>query len=169
MSASSEPGGTGTSSQKVEQVWETPSPDEIVALTAAHVEAMETTDVDEVWVQAGMHHVMLRTVGRRSGKEHRVALPFWRGPDGVRVVVASFAGSVEHPSWYRNLSDATANPEVLVKVQEGAFWSVPEILDGDDYTSTWEGLVADRAWYADYQAKTDRRIPLVRLPETRPA
>jgi hypothetical protein len=30
-------------------------------------------------------------------------------------------------------------------------------------------LVADRAWYDDYQAKTARRIPLVRLTETRPA
>ena len=49
------------------------------------------------------------------------------------------------------------------------FGSVPEILDGDDYTRTWAGLTADRAWYDDYQAKTERRIPLVRLPETRPA
>jgi hypothetical protein len=49
------------------------------------------------------------------------------------------------------------------------FWSSPEILDGEDYERTWQGLTADRAWYNDYQAKTDRRIPLVRLPETRPA
>ena len=44
-----------------------------------------------------------------------------------------------------------------------------EIPDGNDYAQTWAGLVADRAWYDDYQAKTSRRIPLVRLPETRPA
>ena len=30
-------------------------------------------------------------------------------------------------------------------------------------------LVEDRAWYADYQKRTDRTIPLVRLEESRPA
>lgn len=134
-----------------------------------HVQAMETSDADEVWQQAGMHHVLLRTIGRKSGKEHKVALPYWRDPEGHRIVVASFAGFDQHPSWFVNLADRDANPEVLVKVQGGAFWSVPEILDGDEYTRIWELLVADRAWYADYQARTDRRIPLVRLPETRPA
>ena len=44
-----------------------------------------------------------------------------------------------------------------------------DILDGDEDTRNWAGLVEDRAWYADYQAKTARRIPLVGLPETRPA
>jgi hypothetical protein len=59
---------------------------------------------------------------------------------------------------------------VLVRAQGGsAFWSEPEILDGDEYDRVWELLTADRAWYDNYQAKTDRRIPLVRLPETRPA
>lgn len=157
------------SSQKVDQAWETPSADEIVTLTAAHVQAMETMDIDEVWVQAGMHHVMLRTIGRKSGKEHKVALPTWRDPQGRRVVVASFAGAEKDPSWFVNLADRDANPEVLVKVQGGEYWSVPEILDGAEYDETWALLNADRAWYNGYQAKTDRRIPLVALPETRPA
>jgi deazaflavin-dependent oxidoreductase (nitroreductase family) len=157
--------------QYVEQVWETPSHDEIVQLTAAHVEAMESMDdVDEVWQQAGMHHVLVRTIGRKSGKEHKVALPTWRDPEGRRVVVASFAGSKGHPSWYLNLSDRAANPEVLVKAQGGtAFWSEPEILEGDEYDRIWGLLTADRAWYETYQGKTSRTIPLVRLPETRPA
>jgi deazaflavin-dependent oxidoreductase (nitroreductase family) len=162
---------TERSDQYVEQVWETPTHEEIVQLTAAHVEAMESMDdVAEVWQQAGMHHVLLRTIGRKSGKEHKVALPTWRDPEGRRVVVASFAGSTAHPSWYLNLSDRQANAEVLVRAQGGqAFWSEPEILEGDEYDRIWGLLTADRAWYDNYQAKTDRRIPLVRLPETRPA
>jgi deazaflavin-dependent oxidoreductase (nitroreductase family) len=156
-------------SQKVEQVWETPSLEEIPVISRMHVEAMESSDDDMVWVQAGMHHVVVRTIGRKSGNEHKVALPTWRDPDGHRIVVASYAGAPQHPSWFLNLRDRDANPEVLCRVQSGAFWSRPEILDGDDYDRTWAGLVADRAWYTDYQAKTERRIPLVRLPETRPA
>jgi len=151
----------------VEQAWETPSLEEIPKISRMHVEAMERSDDDMVWVQAGMHHVLVRVVGRTSGKEQKVALPFWRDPDGNRIVVASYAGAAQHPAWFLNLQ---ANPEVLVRVQGGRrFWSHAEVLDGEDYARTWEGLTADRAWYNDYQAKTDRRIPLVRLPETRPA
>jgi deazaflavin-dependent oxidoreductase (nitroreductase family) len=155
--------------QKVEQDWETPSLEEIPKISKMHVEAMESTDDDAVWVQAGMNHVLIRTVGRKSGAEHKVALPYWRDPDGNRVVVASYAGATNHPSWFLNLRDHEANPEVLVRVQGGRFWSRPEILDGAERDRIWNLLVEDRAWYADYQARTNRTIPLVRLPETRPA
>ncbi len=158
-----------TESQKVVQQWETPSLEEIPVISRGHVQALESTDDDEVWIQAGMHHVVVRTVGRRSGQEHKVAVPIWRDPDGVPVVVASYTGAPSHPSWYLNLSDRTANPEVLVRTQSGQYWSVPDVLEGEEYDRIWDLLIADRAWYGDYQGKTSRRIPLVRLPETRPA
>jgi deazaflavin-dependent oxidoreductase (nitroreductase family) len=157
-----------TESQRVEQHWETPSNDEIVAISHQHVEAMESSDDDAVWFVAGMHHVVVNTIGRKSGNEHRVALPIWRDPDGHRIVVASFAGAPQHPSWFLNLRDRS-EPEVLCRVQGGRYWSVPEILEGDERDRVWQMLIADRAWYDNYQAKTDRPIPLVRLPETRPA
>ena len=149
--------------------FEEPPREEIPGISKMHVEAMESSDDDAVWTPAGMHHVVLRTMGRKSGKEHKVALPFWRDPDGQRVIVASFSGAPQHPSWYLNLSDREANPEVLVRVQGGSFWADPQVLEGDDYDRTWAGLTADRPWYDDYQSRTDRRIPLVRLVELRPA
>ncbi|HEY2430870.1 MAG TPA: nitroreductase/quinone reductase family protein [Acidimicrobiales bacterium] len=156
-------------SQRIEQSWTTPSQDEIPVLSRAHVEAMEASDSDAIWNQVGMPHLLLRTIGRRSGREHKVALPTWRDPEGVRVVVASFAGAPSHPAWFVNLRDREANPEVWCKVREGAYWSVPEILSGAERDRVWALLTADRAWYDDYQARTARAIPLVRLPETRPA
>lgn len=149
--------------------FEEPPREEIPGISRNHVAFMESTDDDQAWVLAGMHHVILRTVGRRTGREHKVALPFWRDPEGNRVVVGSFSGAPQHPSWYLNLSDRTANPEVLVRVQTGTFWADAQILDGEDYERTWAGLTADRPWYNDYQSRTDRRIPLVRLVELRPA
>lgn len=155
--------------QHVEMLWETPTHDQIVDITKGHVSALESSNADEVWVQAGMHHVMLRTIGRKSGNEHKIALPYWRDPEGVRVVVASFAGHEKNPSWFVNLRDREANPEILVKVQDGEFWSVPDILEeGPGHDRIWELLCDDRAWYRNYQKKCDRTIPLVRLPETRP-
>jgi deazaflavin-dependent oxidoreductase (nitroreductase family) len=153
-------------SQQASRAFETPSKDEIVAISAQHVAMMETSDADDTWIWVGMEHLLLHTVGRRSGKVHKVALPFWRDPDGHRVVVASFAGNPTDPAWFLNLSDRKANPDVLVKVQGGSFRTVPQILDGDDHDTTWAGLVADRPWYDDYVAKAGgRRIPLVRLAE----
>jgi len=145
-----------------------PSRDEIPKISADHVKAMESTDDDAAWLIAGMHHVVVHTIGRKSGKEHKVALPFWSDGDGHRVVVASFAGAPQHPSWYLNLADKEANPEVRIRVQGGLFWADAQILDGDEYTATWAGLTADRPYYDDYQTRTDRRIPLVRLVELRP-
>jgi deazaflavin-dependent oxidoreductase (nitroreductase family) len=157
----------GRRDQRATRAFETPTPEQIVEISATHVAMMETSDADDTWIWVGMEHLLLHTVGRRSGKLHKVALPFWRDPEGQRVVVASFGGSPKDPAWFLNLSDRNANPDVLVRVQGGRFRSVPEILDGQEYDATWAGLVADRPWYAGYVEKAGgRRIPLVRLSET---
>lgn len=143
--------------------FEEPEFEKIAKISRKHVAALEQTDDDSVWILAGMNHVVLTTIGRRSGREHKVALPFWLDPDGHRIVVASYAGAEQHPAWYLNLSDRAANPRVHVRVQGGTYWSEPQVLDGADYEATWKALVADRPHYADYRTRTTRRIPLVRL------
>ena len=140
-----------------------PPREQIPAISRAHVSALESTDADVVWVAAGMRHLVLRTIGRRSGNEHKVALPYWLDPEGNRVVVASFAGADNHPSWFLNLSDREANPEVLVRTQRGSYWCTPEILEGEEYDRIWAALVADRPFYDDYRTRTTRTLPLVRL------
>jgi deazaflavin-dependent oxidoreductase (nitroreductase family) len=155
-------------SQKNEPFDEPPI-EQIPGISRGHVAAMEQSEDDMVWIGAGMHQLMLRTIGRKSGKEHKVALPYWVDDNGDRVVVASFAGAAQNPAWYLNLTDRSKNGEVLVKVQGGAFWAEPEILDGDEYARIWDALTVDRTYYADYQTRCERRIPLVRLVERRPA
>ena len=98
-------------SQKSEP-FEEPPREEIPGISRGHVADMESSDADEVWCIAGMHHVVLHTIGRKSGNEHKVALPFWLDEQGNRVIVASFSGAPDHPAWYLNLSDRDANPEV---------------------------------------------------------
>ncbi|HSA53334.1 MAG TPA: nitroreductase/quinone reductase family protein [Yinghuangia sp.] len=142
------------------------SADEIVAFTKEHVKGMESSDDDEWWLLAGMRHVLIHTVGRKTGNVHKVALPYWEDKNGDRIVVASFAGAEKNPSWFVNIADRQANPTLLVRVQGGTYWSEHQILDGDEYTETWAALTADRAFYADYQTRCTRRIPLIRLPET---
>ena len=73
-----------------------------------HAQAMETMDDDMVWVGAGMHQVIVYTIGRKSGNEHKIVVPVWYDDDGHRIVVASYAGAEKHPHWYLNL--ATRRP-----------------------------------------------------------
>lgn len=113
--------------------------------------------------QRGMDHVLLTTVGRRSGEPHTVCLPIWLGAGGVPIVVASYAGAQRHPAWYHNLRDHGANPTVSVVNRADRYDAHAEVLEGDARAAEWEALVADRPFYADYQAGTDRTIPLVRL------
>jgi deazaflavin-dependent oxidoreductase (nitroreductase family) len=115
----------------------------------------------------GMRHLLLRTVGRKSGRPITVCLPYWRDEQGRRVVVASFAGAPRNPAWYHNLADSQANPEVLVRDGARRFWCRCEIPKGEERDALWARLIVDRPFYADYQARTGRRIPLVRLVEVR--
>ncbi len=143
--------------------------DQIAGISRMHVQAMESSDADEVWVGAGMQQLILRTVGRKSGNEHKVALPYWLDRDGNKIVVGSYAGAKDHPHWYLNLADRDANPEVLVRTRGGSQWAEAEVLDGDEYKRIWDALTTDREFYREYQTRTDRQLPLVRLLDRRPA
>lgn len=145
--------------------FETPTEDEIVELSKMHISVLESSNNDLVWVAAGMFHVLLTTIGRKSGIERKTPIPYWRDANGHRIVVASFAGADKNPSWFHNLADKVANPTIAVRERDFVYRSDAEVLEGDDYAATWAALTADRPFYNNYQAKTARRIPLIRLPE----
>jgi deazaflavin-dependent oxidoreductase (nitroreductase family) len=149
--------------------FETPERSTIRPTTHQHVAAMEASNDSAIWIAAGMKHLLLRSNGRRSGAVRKAALPFWEDDGGHPIVVASYAGAPDHPAWYLNLSDRRANPEVIVRIRGDAFWAEAQILDGAEYAETWEMLTRDRPYYRDYQALTERRIPLVRFVRKRAA
>lgn len=164
-----EPTAEAAGSSQANTKFVEPPREQIPDISRAHVAALESGAAEEWWTAAGMSHVILRTVGRRTGNEHKVALPYWLDSDGTRVVVASFAGAAQHPSWYLNLTDREKNGEVLVRVQEGAYWAEPELLDsGPEFERLWAALTADRPFYVGYTKRTTRTIPVVRLRELRP-
>ena len=107
----------------------------------------------------GMPCIILRTIGRRSGKPHTVCLSYL--PDGESmVVVGSFGGARHHPAWYHNLR---ANPDVVVQDRKRVFAAKARTLTGDEREAVWEDRIASAPRYARYQARTEREIPLVRL------
>ncbi len=78
--------------------------------------------------------------------------------DGEYALVASMGGAPKHPVWYFNLrADPTA-----VMIQDGPepFDAEVREVEGDERAEWWERSVAAFPPYADYQQKTERRIPV---------
>jgi deazaflavin-dependent oxidoreductase (nitroreductase family) len=112
---------------------------------------------------AGAHLLLLTTVGAKSG-EKRIS-PVMYFPEGdTRIVVASKGGAPENPAWYHNL---LAQPAVHVEASvEGGIEEydavaspLPESLRAPKYEEI--GRLAPG--FAEYQTKTDRKIPLIVL------
>ncbi|MEU3738149.1 MULTISPECIES: nitroreductase family deazaflavin-dependent oxidoreductase [unclassified Streptomyces] len=111
----------------------------------------------------GVTCLLLDYRGRRTGQWRRTVLIYGRDGDDY-LVVASNGGNDEHPLWYRNLVD---EPDVRLRVgTEERFAARAETLSAEEKARVWPGLVELFAPYADYQAKTDRDIPVVRLSRT---
>lgn len=112
-----------------------------------------------------MQNLLLRGTRRKAGSPFAVCLPYWVDDTGSRIVVASFAGGPKHPAWYHNVKDTTANPTVRIRDGKQVFTARVQILEGEEYERIWPLLCADRPFYGRYQARTERRIPLVRILE----
>jgi deazaflavin-dependent oxidoreductase (nitroreductase family) len=113
---------------------------------------------------AGKPGILVRTIGAKSGKVHTVCLPCVRDGDD-RLIVASYAGGPRNPAWYHNLR---AHPEIVVRDRRRVFMARAEVVGENDRPRVWQLVVDDAPWYADYQTRTTRLIPVVRLVETGP-
>ncbi len=100
--------------------------------------------------------VILTSRGAASGKIRKT--PLMRVEhDGIYAVVASQGGAPTHPLWYFNLM---ADPRV--ELQDGPVTSdrTAREVTGAEKAAWWDRAVAAYPDYADYQARTDRQIPV---------
>ena len=78
--------------------------------------------------------------------------------------MASKAGAHTHPSWYHNLLD---NPQVSVQRWSGdtleSFEATATPAEGEERDRLFAQIVARPPGFGDYQTKTSRVIPVVRL------
>jgi deazaflavin-dependent oxidoreductase (nitroreductase family) len=111
----------------------------------------------------GMTLLYLTTVGAKSGIEREIPLAYFQDPDDVNawLIVASLGGAANNPAWYHNIA---ANPDrVRIQVNGQGHRVVAEQLEGERRARAWRQITADQQRYADYQEKTDRQIPVLRL------
>lgn len=106
--------------------------------------------------------LLLTTTGRRTGRAHTVPLLYLRDDDRY-VVFASWGGRDTHPEWYLNL---LASPSGVVRVRRERLPVEARTADDEEHAAWWPRAVDAYGGYAAYQAKTDRRIPVVFLEPT---
>ena len=103
--------------------------------------------------------LLLTTTGRKSGRRHTTPLAYQ--PDGEKIYVfGSFAGGPRHPAWYHNL---VANPDVTVEVGPDTIDATAVVLEGDERDRVFEKQKRAIPNFAEYEEKTTRVIPVVRL------
>lgn len=110
-------------------------------------------------MRGGAECVVLWTRGRRSGKVRKS--PLIRVTDGERyAAIASMGGQPQHPDWYGNL---LADPDVTLQDGPAVRDYRARVLEGEEKAAWWARATEVWPAYDEYQARTDRVIPLVLL------
>ena len=103
--------------------------------------------------------LLLTTTGRSSGRPHTIPLLYLRDEPDV-LVIASWGGRDYPPDWYLNLR---ADPDVTVQIDGTTWRGVSAELIEPQRSEWWEHAVAAYDGYAEYQTRTERLIPIVRI------
>ncbi len=104
----------------------------------------------------GIPVIIVTMKGHKSGKVRKIALMRVEH-EGEYALVASKGGAPAHPGWYHNI---VADPDVMVQDGPEPFATTARLVTGEERAAWWERSVAVFAPYAEYQAKTDREIPV---------
>ena len=132
------------------------SPSEYVSNQARQYVASEGTDVDHPFAK---RLVLLYFRGRKSGQVRRV--PLVCVEDGVDLlIVASKGGADHHPTWYLNID---ADPNVWIRNKADFYEARATTLEGEERAAAWAKIVETMPFFGDYEQKTDRVMPVVRL------
>jgi deazaflavin-dependent oxidoreductase (nitroreductase family) len=103
--------------------------------------------------------ILVTTTGRKSGKPRTAPLIYLEDGNDL-VIVASKGGMPHHPAWYRNLE---ANPDVEVEIGSERRQMRARRASDEEKAELWPRLTQIYRDYDDYQARTDRNIPVVVL------
>ena len=108
---------------------------------------------------AGINMVLVHHTGARSGTE-RVAPLVYRSEGDGWVIFASKGGAPDNPDWYHNLK---ANPDTTIEVGSETVEVTATEVTGADRERIWEAHKVESPQFAEYEANTDRIIPVILL------
>jgi deazaflavin-dependent oxidoreductase (nitroreductase family) len=105
----------------------------------------------------GANMILVHHTGARTGTE-RVTPLVYRVEGERWAIFASKAGAPDNPDWYHNLK---ANPNTVIEVGTETIEVTAAELTGDERNRVWESQKAEVSQFAEYEASTDRIIPVV--------
>ena len=104
--------------------------------------------------------LILHNTGAKTGQQ-RVNPLVYATHEGRYAVAATKGGAPTHPHWLLNVQ---ANPDVTVEVGTETFPAKATIVeDGPARDELYGKLAAIMDQFAEYETKTDRRIPVILL------
>ncbi len=107
----------------------------------------------------GTPMLLLTTTGRKTGRKHTTPLVYLEDGDDI-VVIASNGGSDRDPQWWLNLK---ANPQALIQVRNKRRKVQAEAAAGEERSRLWAEITRRYGQYRQYERRTSRVIPVVRL------
>ncbi|MGW1864323.1 nitroreductase/quinone reductase family protein [Streptomyces mauvecolor] len=108
--------------------------------------------------------LLLTTTGAKSGAPHTVPLACVRDGDRL-MIVGSNLGAPSHPDWYHNL---LAHPTVRVELAAERFEAIAVPAEGARRERLFARVVQVAPGYGEYQAGTERTLPVVVLERPEP-
>jgi len=107
----------------------------------------------------GVPVLLLTVEGRKSGVAHTTAVSYFKD-GGCFVVTGSAGGAPSEPQWFRNLRHAN---RAVIEVGPQRTDVTVSIAGADEHKVLWEKLIAGAPFFAKYQTKVEREIPMAVL------
>lgn len=106
--------------------------------------------------------LLLTTTGRKTGRTYTTPVTYLADGNGY-CVFASKGGAPEHPAWYLNL---VANSRAIVEMGTDRFEAQATVVGPDERNTLYRKQASLYTQFTDYERKTARTIPVVRLTRT---
>ncbi|HUQ00767.1 MAG TPA: nitroreductase family deazaflavin-dependent oxidoreductase [Aeromicrobium sp.] len=104
--------------------------------------------------------LLLHSTGAKSRRERVNPMMYQDLGSGRLAVFASYAGMDVNPAWFHNL---VANPDVTAEIGTEVREFRARVADAAERDPIWAKQKSDYPGFAEYEAKTDRVIPVVIL------
>ena len=104
----------------------------------------------------GLPVVLIGMKGAKSGKPRTVALMYVPHKDGV-IIVGSQGGAPKSPVWVKNLE---AHPEIEAQYKSKKMRLRARKVSDEEKAALWPICVQAYPDFENYQARTDRNIPV---------
>ena len=108
-------------------------------------------------LETGMPCIIVTHIGNQTGGIRKIPLMRVKVEESY-VLVGSMGGQPKNPVWVYNLR---ANPEVEIRDEtEVTNMRVREVTEDSERDALWKASAEAYPPYIDYQAKTNRKIPV---------